>query len=253
MGKLDSKYHRYKIRLSYDGTHFSGWQVQPGRRTVQGELENALRTIFQTDIQVVGCGRTDAGVHAENYIAHVDLPNFEHIDLIYKLNSMLDWDLSVHAISQTDASFHARFSATNRSYTYHVHGEKNPFLNHYSWYYPSLQKLDHSKISQISEDLSNFEDFTSFCKTKSSAHHMICKQFSCSWDYNAKSQKAELRVEANRFLRGMVRLITGMCINIGNGLLERDEVLQSIKNKNRLKLNYSAPAHGLILKKVSYN
>ncbi|MDE6807110.1 MAG: tRNA pseudouridine(38-40) synthase TruA, partial [Prevotella sp.] len=164
---------RYFITLSYDGTRFHGWQVQPNGISVQGELQRGLSLLLRSDIQVTGAGRTDAGVHAKMMVAHFDFP--EEIDgrqLAYKLNKLLPQDIAIQKVEPVADELHARFSATSRTYYYYIHTEKSPFERHYSCelHYP----LDFAKMNQAARMLLDNEDFGAFCKSHADVKTTLC-------------------------------------------------------------------------------
>lgn len=248
----DSWPFRYKLVLDYDGANFHGWQIQNNERTVQGILENVLSRIYQSDIVVTGCGRTDAGVHARNYVAHVDLPEPVQIDLGYKLNRMLQDDVAIRAIQPVDSDFHARYSAIYRQYRYCINSNKIAIGRQYSWYCPDLADFDLEAIEQAIEYIKNAREFLPFCKTGSDAKTMSCYIHQVRWNHKNAGQNVEFEIRANRFLRGMVRLIVGALVLVGRGQVHADDVREALREQARLSKSYSAPAHGLFLEKVAY-
>jgi len=165
---------RYFLRLSYDGTDFAGWQVQPNVTTVQGEIEQALSKLLGRAVPVTGCGRTDRGVHAQDYIAHIDLePADKYLDqLIYKLNRMLGDSIAIHQIKQMGDRDHARYDATERTYRYDLHFTKNPFVRRYSTYIHYGHKVDIGVLHEVSDLILRTTDFSSFCKAHGSSHNI---------------------------------------------------------------------------------
>ncbi|MBK8516946.1 MAG: tRNA pseudouridine(38-40) synthase TruA [Saprospiraceae bacterium] len=243
---------RYFIRLSYCGTAYNGWQNQPheGTITVQATIEKALSTYLRSSIDMVGCGRTDTGVHAKDYYAHFDVPHdLDDIPLIvYRINKMLPGDIAVHLLIKVSDDAHARFDALSRSYEYHIHTLKSPFLIN-SYYYPYRIK-DFGLLQQAADLISETDDFTTFCKLHSDVKTMICKITECTW--TVIDDKYVFRITADRFLRGMIRLIVGMCLNVSGGKLSIDEVRKAIQERARTGHDLSVPAVGLYLCDIRY-
>ncbi len=240
---------RYQIILSYFGKPFHGWQRQPISDTVQERLEDALSTLCQCKIDVVGCGRTDTGVHASFYVAHTDLPDSWNTEqLVFKLNTMLPNAIAIHQIVQTNNQFHARFDAIKRSYVYRIHSKKSAFLYDRSYYLRHPLDLDamNDACNYFLGDL----DFSSFCKSNTDVLNYNCEVFQASW----KQVPDELifEVSANRFLRNMVRAMVGTLLEVGQGKRPAEWVEEVLEAKNRSAAGTSVPAHGLYLSQVSY-
>ncbi len=249
---------RYFIELSYDGTNYHGWQVQPNGVSVQETLQQALSTLLRQDIEVVGAGRTDAGVHASMMVAHFDGP--EELDcaqLVYKLNKLLPHDIAVRCVYQVPDDMHARFSAISRTYHYYIHTRKSPFLRHYSWLvtFP----LDFEKMNEAAKRLLEFEDFTSFSKVNTDTKTNICHVTEAQWKEITPPLEGQggcawrFTITANRFLRNMVRAIVGTLIEVGRGRMTVDEFCQVIEQKNRCSAGESVPGHALFLTDVRYS
>ena len=244
---------RYFIELAYDGTRFHGWQLQPNAISVQEELNGALaKALRNTDINVVGCGRTDTGVHSEYYVAHFDVENpvDESLEwLTFKLNSILPSDICVMSVQQVDDSLHARFSATMRTYHYYVASRKNPFTRFKS-YHPPFQ-LDFDKMNEAASLLLSEEDFTSFARLHSNAKTNICYLQQAEWLVDSNGEYY-FRISANRFLRNMVRAIVGTLVEVGKGKISVADFCRIIESKNRCMAGQSVPAEGLFLTNVEY-
>lgn len=243
---------RYFLRLAYNGTNFSGWQRQPNNPTVQQILEESFSTILRSRIEITGCGRTDAGVHASSYIAHFDFdgefpPGFKN-----RINRFLPKDIAVHEITEVHDDAHARFNAVRRSYEYHIVFEKNPFLTETALAVNYGDKLDFEKMQEAAKLLLNYEDFFTFCKTNHDAKTTLCDLMRSEWVQVDGGKKWIFHISANRFLRGMVRLIVGMCLNVAEGKIDLETVREAMENKTQLKRAESAPAHGLFLTKIEY-
>ncbi len=241
---------RYFLHLSYNGTRYSGWQIQPNAPSVQEAIEGALSILFNQSIHVIGCGRTDAGVHAEDYYAHFDVDKtLEH--LAYKLNRMLSQDIYIKSAEMVD-ELHARFDATSRSYVYRIKGDKDPFRNEWVTVLAKFDDLDTHKMQQAAQLLLDYEDFHPFCKTGGDNKTTICHLTRAEWEFLAEKREMIFYITADRFLRGMVRLIVGMCLNVGLGKISIDQVRQALENKTRVDKSLSAPSNGLALSRVCY-
>lgn len=242
---------RYFFELSYLGTNYCGWQKQPSSPSVQETIENAISKLHSFEkIEVVGCGRTDTGVHASNYFLHVDLPpRFEPEQLKFKLNGILPSDIAIHNIIQVDMNNHARFDATKRTYHYFLHTTKNPFITSQSYFFP--QKLDVLKMNEACSVLIGTKDFTSFSKLHTDVKTNICSVSHAKW-VALENDTLRFEISANRFLRNMVRAIVGTLLDVGTGKLTYKDVEQILKQKNRNSAGFSAPGQGLFLAKVEY-
>ncbi len=244
---------RYFIKLAYNGAAYHGWQIQPNAHTVQAELNEKLGLLLHRDINVVGCGRTDTGVHAREFYAHFDMDEAfdfseDSGDFVYRLNAFLPMDIAVYGLWQVPDDFHARFSAVSRTYRYYITRKKDPFLNGLAYYYPG--RLNVSKMKEAAEILYRYTDFTSFSKL-----HTQTKTNDCTIEKVLWEEKAGLLVftiTADRFLRNMVRAITGTLLEIGRGRLGVEDMNRIIEAKDRSKAGFSVPAHGLFLEKIVY-
>ena len=242
---------RFFIQLSFKGTNYHGWQSQPNANTIQAEIEKALATLTNELTETTGAGRTDAGVHARNYIAHFDTDHNlakDPADFAYKLNAILPGDISVHKIIPVIPDAHARYSAISRTYEYTISRVKDPFNPEFSWYYPL--PLEFSAMNEASAVLKNFTDFTSFSKLHSDVKTNNCKVFEASW--TIEDSKMVFTIKADRFLRNMVRAIVGTMIDIGKGRLKVFDLQNVIEGKNRSLAGFSVPAQGLMLCEIEY-
>jgi len=242
---------RYFAEISFDGTNYVGWQHQSNGRSVQSTIEEILSKVLQTGIDVVGCGRTDAGVHASQFIIHFDTEE-ESLDdhFAVKLNRMLPADIAVRSIRKVDGDAHARHSALTRSYRYVLITQKDPFRRQTAWLYPFAKILDSELMQNISNKLMAYEEFKPFCKTGSDTPHYKCVLSQAEWTFT--EQQIFFDITANRFLRGMVRLIVGTMLMVGRGKLNADEVLDAMNNQQPLPVSESAPPHALFLSRVTY-
>lgn len=240
---------RYFITLSYDGTRYHGWQIQPNGTTVQEQLQTALSTLTRRFTPVVGAGRTDTGVHAGMMVAHFDLPDPLPSDIVYKLNRLLPHDIAVQDVSPVSDDMHARFSAKWRTYHYSFHTKKDPFLDAYSWHVP--YQLDFEKMNEAAQILPEYTDFTSFSKTGTDQKTNLCNIREARLKRIAEGRWLFV-VTANRFLRGMVRAIVGTLIEVGRGRLTAEDVRRVIEAKDRQRAGESVPARGLSLTDITY-
>ena len=241
---------RIFIQLAYKGTNFFGWQIQPDEPTIQEELETALTKLNrQVEVKVVGCGRTDTGVHASQYFAHADLAFEMDLDqLKYKLNSMISKDIVIHDIELVSPETHARFDAEKRTYHYFIHQIKDPFVNETSW--QRSGKLDLTEMNKACLLLLKHKDFECFSKVKTEVNNFNCDIFNATWVTSDKGYV--FSITANRFLRNMVRAIVGTMIEIGEGKMTLDEFQAVLNSNNRSEAGQSVPARGLFLAKIEY-
>jgi tRNA pseudouridine38-40 synthase len=241
---------RYFVEISYDGTPFFGWQRQNGQLSVQESIEREIQKLFSgQEIPIVGCGRTDAGVHAKQYFFHIDFATeINTIQLSYKLNSMLPLAISVQSIIQVEPSMHARFSAVKRTYRYFIHQQKNPFLVGKSTYFP--KSLDTEKMQQACAFLLGQQDFSSFAKVHTDVKTHICTVYAAHW-FEENGQWV-FEIAADRFLRNMVRSIVGTLMDIGTGKIDLTDLPIIIEQKNRSAASQSVAACGLYLWKIEY-
>lgn len=243
---------RFFAELAYRGTSFSGWQKQPQQKSVQSTIEKALYTILRENIDVVGCGRTDTGVHASQYFLHFDFAEPLESYFLSRLNKVLGAEIAFFKITPVAPEIHARFTATSRSYEYHLELQKNPFSQNLAYHYPQAHLLDFEKMQAAARLLLDYEAFFPFCKSNSDAKTMKCDLQRSEWVQKPEENKWVFHITANRFLRGMVRLIVGMTINVGLGKTRIEEVREALTHQTRLNRSYSAPPQGLYLTAVNY-
>lgn len=243
---------RYFFECSFDGTPFHGWQRQAGQVSVQEIMENTLKIILRVPgLEITGCGRTDSGVHAEQFFAHFDHGADLPPGLEYHWNAILPREIAVHRVWRVGDGSHARYDAVSRTYQYHIHRSKSPFLVNRSFCYRQYDRLDLDLIQQAASLLLQYSEFLPFCRSHSSASHYGVRLQQAEWK-EEKGPALVLTLTANRFLRGMVRLITGMCLNVGTGAVSIEEVKHSLDTQTLLPKSFSVPAHGLYLTAVSY-
>ncbi|MES2416942.1 MAG: tRNA pseudouridine(38-40) synthase TruA [Bacteroidota bacterium] len=242
---------KYFIELCYNGTAYHGWQIQPNALTVQECLDKALSVYYRQKVETLGCGRTDAGVHATQFFAHFnlnDLPETTVNASVAGINSLLPYTIAVKRIFAVNEQAHARFDATARAYQYLIHFEKDPFKIDRSWLYKG--KLDVVAMNKAAAGLLNFTDFSCFSKSKTQTFTNNCKIIRA--DFEWLNNTLVFNIEADRFLRNMVRAIVGTMILVGKGEIEANKVSTIIESKNRSNAGQSVPACGLYLIKVAY-
>lgn len=240
---------RYFIEFAYNGTNYHGWQLQPKAVTIQEVLTQAMNTLFKDDFDLVGAGRTDAGVHAQQMFAHFDTTVVFDKDLmVKKLNSFLPEDITVYNFFDVAVDAHARFDAVARSYEYHLHTFKDSFLKHLSYHH--YKPLNVQKMNQAAQILLQYEDFQCFSKTNTDVFTFKCTITQAFWEQ--KGSKLVFHITANRFLRNMVRAIVGTLINVGLEKITVNDLHKIIESKSRGQAGFSVPAHGLYLTKVVY-
>lgn len=240
---------RYFIYFAYDGTRYHGWQIQPNGISVQETLQKGLSTLLRCEVEVVGAGRTDAGVHARTMAAHFDAGEIDCPQLAYKLNKILPPDIAVSKVERVADDLHARFSATSRTYHYHIHTHKSPFLNAYSW--QVYGQLDFQRMNEAAQTLMEYRDFTSFSKVNTDTKTNDCTITQAFWEETAPGAW-RFTITANRFLRNMVRAIVGTLIEVGRGKLSIEGFRKVIEDKDRCRAGESVPGKALFLMDVTY-
>lgn len=241
---------RYFIELAYNGRNYHGWQIQPGTPTVQEVLNRALSTLLREEIQVVGAGRTDSGVHASFYVAHFDTcQSLEYPEqTVYKLNRILGKDIAVSRIYPVATDKHARFSAVSRTYQYFIDKNKNPFTCEYAWKVYPLPDI--RLMNEACQVLFEYRDFTSFSKLHTDVKTNNCIIMDAHWKDTGK--QLVFTIKADRFLRNMVRAIVGTMVEIGQGKLTLADFRRIIESRNRCNAGTSVPGHALFLCHVDY-
>ena len=242
---------RYFLELAYRGTQYQGWQKQPGDRpTVQDTIELSLSTLLNQETPVVGCGRTDTGVHALQFFLHFDLEKELPKNFLYRLNKHLPKDISIFRIIPVSNENHARFDASHRAYEYRISTYKDPFKIDTAHYFPFSRFTDTDKVQEAAKLLLNYNEFFPFCKSNNDANTMICELYHAEWQFD--KDEWTFNISANRFLRGMIRLIVGMCLNVGQGKITLDEVKHAMDHQRLLTKSLSVNASGLYLKDIRY-
>lgn len=242
--------NRYKMLFEYDGSDFNGWQKQPAGRTVEGEIEKGLSQLFQREVNIIGQGRTDAGVHAKAQVAHVDLPTVYSCEkIVHAMKGLLPEDIALHSVYQIHDDFHARFDAVARRYQYYVSLRKSPLQRRYSWNIAGLP--DVKILRELAEDIKGTHDFVNFCIPSGDGHQTtVCEVSVSKWD--EKEDLLVYVIEGNRFLRHMVRRLAGSMMHVALGRSERETFKKHLNAEESKRKAFSAPARGLVLTKVLY-
>lgn len=240
--------NRYFLEVAYKGTIYAGSQVQTNAVTVQFELERALKIFFRTPITLTGSSRTDAGVHALQNYYHFDFERVIEYESIYNINAILPADVVVKNIIPVKEAAHCRFDAIAREYEYSVYQQKNPFLDDRAYFFPYT--LDKVKMQEAAKLVMNYTDFTSFSKRNSQVKTRQCTIMMSEWI--ERGDCFVYHVKGNRFLRGMVRGLTGTMLQVGRGKITVDDFAAIIAAEDVAKADFSVPGHGLFLTKVIY-
>ncbi|MDR2233759.1 MAG: tRNA pseudouridine(38-40) synthase TruA [Tannerella sp.] len=242
---------RYFIYLSYNGTRYCGWQIQPNGLSIQQCIEEKLSLLQRQTVNVVGAGRTDAGVHARMMAAHFDSeqPIDDLAGLTAKLNLLLPYDIAIERIIQVKENAHARFDALSRTYQYYVSDRKSAFNHEWVCRMP-LQGMDFTQMNRACHILTEYTDFTSFSKLHTDVKTNICLIESAEWQQEGSIWI--FTIKADRFLRNMVRAIVGTLFEVGRGKCSLDGFRQIIEARNRCNAGTSVSAKGLALVDITY-
>lgn len=240
---------RYFLEIAYDGTDYHGWQSQPNARTVQEVLTKSMETILRQPLDTVGSGRTDTGVHASQQFVHFDVASLlPEAGFCHRLNRLLPNDISALRLYPVGPEAHARFDATHRTYEYRITREKNPFLPRYAHYLN--RPVDVDRLNEAAALLLQFEDFTTFSKVKGDTLHYRCQMLAAYWQQQGPD--LVFTIQANRFLRGMVRLVVGTLLDVGTGKISVEAFRDILAAQDRRQASGAAPAPGLFLTQVAY-
>lgn len=242
---------RYFIYLSYDGTNYHGWQVQPVADSVQARLSDALTKLLGgTPTECVGAGRTDAGVHASMMVAHFDTDReLDCEQFAFRLNRIVPRDIAIQRVERVDDTMHARFSAISRTYHYYVYTKKNPYRRHYATQLHFVP--DFEAMNRAAEMLLRTKDFTSFSKVNNDQKTNICNVTAAQW-VKVDDDLWRFEIRANRFLRNMVRAVVGTLLEVGRGRMTKDEFCRVIGCKDRCSAGESVPGNALFLVDIEY-
>ncbi len=240
---------RFFLDISYKGTNYHGWQIQPNALTVQEVLQDGMSKILKNKVEVVGSGRTDTGVHAVQQPVHFDFDlEMSKEDILHKLNGVLPQDIAANSIREVKPEVHARFDATERAYQYFINQSKSPFYENQSYQYTF--DVDVQLMNEAAQNLLGEHDFESFSKVKTEVNTFLCTISKAVWFATDKQLIFEVR--ANRFLRGMVRALVGTLLDVGRGKLTAQDFVNIIEAKDRSKAGRAVPPHGLFLTEVHY-
>jgi len=251
---------RYFLHIGYDGSKYRGWQRQAEAKSVQETIEVNLERILKSKVTVYGCGRTDAGVHASQYTLHINLEEAPAFDLKFRLNKNLPEDIVVYDVILMEDRQHARYDAISRTYDYFIHFNTDPVLNKYSTYLnlenieqePGKIKLDFELMKQAATMLIKGKDFRHFCKQPDIHNHTLCEVSNAKLAVNSSKSKMHFTMTANRFLRGMMRIIVATLIEVGAKNLSLDNFEKMLNNKGEETEKQPAHPNGLYLSKVEY-
>ncbi len=239
----------YKLTIQYVGTNYAGWQIQKNARTIQQTVIDAIKILLKEDVNLVGSGRTDSGVHAFGQVANfISLSEINIYKFNHSLNAILPDDISIKSIVEVPVEFHARFSALKRSYFYFISKSKSPFYNNFSYNFPG--KLNIADLKELSSIFIGEHDYTSFSKKNSEIENKICNVISANW--RETKDLLIFHIEANRFLHGMVRTIVGTILHAAANKYNRDYIKNIFEQKDRQRAWEAVPAKGLFLFKVTY-
>ncbi len=239
----------YKLIVQYDGTNYAGWQIQENAVTIQQKITDAIKILTKENINLIGSGRTDAGVHAIGQVANfrceneLDIYRFRH-----SLNAMLPKDISITDMKIADENFHARYDARKRSYIYLISKIKSPFYNLYSWQYH--ETIDVLKLNKLSDKLSGVHDFTAFARKNTETENKTCEIFQIRW--RESKELLLFFIEADRFLHGMVRTIVGTILRACKNNENEEYLFDILNSRDREAAGEAVPAKGLFLYKVKY-
>ena len=242
---------KYFLHIGYTGTNYHGWQNQPNTSTVQGTIEEKLKCIFKEDIIVFGCGRTDAGVHASQYFINISIKKYFDFDLKFRLNKHLPNDIVVYDIIEVEERQHARYDATSRTYNYFVHLYKDPVLGKYSSYY-EFENLDFKIMKKAAMLIPKYENFEAVCKQPHLHNHTICHIKHTELLVDDLEKRFCFSITANRFLRGMIRLLVHFLLRVGSGKMTLETFEKVLSEQLNITDKKPAFANGLYLSEVTY-
>jgi tRNA pseudouridine38-40 synthase len=239
---------RYFLEVSYKGTAYSGFQVQANAGSIQEEIEKAFSIFFRKEVMMTGASRTDTGVHARQNFFHFDFDEPLGAELVYRLNAILPGDICIRGIFPVPEGAHCRYDAKSREYRYYIYGKKDPFLTDRAYFYP--YPLDWGLLEEAAGRLKEYTDFTSFSKRNTQVNHFRCNVFESHWV--RQGGESFFRIRANRFLRGMVRGLTGTMLLVGRGQISPGQFEEILAGKDPARVNFNVPAKGLFLECVQY-
>jgi tRNA pseudouridine38-40 synthase len=239
---------RYFLEVSYKGTAYSGFQVQANAGSIQEEIEKAFSIFFRKEVIMTGASRTDTGVHARQNYFHFDFDEQLAGEMVYRLNAILPGDICIRGIFPVPEGAHCRYDAKSREYRYYIYGKKDPFLADRAYFYP--YPLDWGLLEWAAGRLKDYSDFTSFSKRNTQVNHFRCNIYESHWV--REGGESFFRIRANRFLRGMVRGLTGTMLLVGRGQISPGQFEEILDGKDAARVNFNVPAKGLFLERVLY-
>ncbi len=241
---------RYFLKLAFDGSHYHGWQRQDNALSIEHLVNEALNTILRQKVNLTGCGRTDAGVHAREFFVHFDLDRlpFSEEQFAYKLTCLLPDDIVITKVLKVTSNAHARFSAVKRTYKYYINSKRDPFGKNYEYFFN--RKLDTVLMNQACKILMDYKNFSCFSKSHTQVNNYLCTIFEARWETN--ESRYNFTITANRFLRNMVRAIVGTMMDVGLHKISLEEFRNIIENGSRSDAGMSVPAQGLFLTEIIY-
>ena len=242
---------RYFFHIGYNGFNYRGWQRQAKPGNIQEIIETRLGRILKTQVTIIGCGRTDAQVHASQYFFHVDIEREWDFDLLFRVNKTMPDDIAFFDVIPVADLAHARFDATERTYDYFIHTYKNPFISNFSSFYLE-RNLDLDKMKQAATLLSKYNDYAALCRSPLTYRTTICKVTSSTLFADPSGDRLRFQISANRFLGSMIRIIVGKLLDIGRGNLSVDEFEGYLINGKTPAIIKPAHPQGLYLSKVVY-
>ena len=243
---------KYFIHLSYKGTHYHGWQRQPKHSSIQAELETQLAKMLGYPVNCIGCGRTDSGVHTSQFVCHIVVKEAFQFDPVFRLNKMLPDDIAIHECIEVPAGIHAQHAATFRTYQYYFHTHKSALLSELSSWYPA-DDLAIEKLSTLVPEIQGAHNFRTFCKQPELYKNTNCQIMHAAFDQHPNGQQFRFVFRADRFLRGMVRILVAQLLEVAYGRLEEDEFKAALLHQQPFRYFKMAYPQGLYLAEVGYD
>ena len=243
---------RFFLQLSYDGTNYHGWQRQPNVPSVQETIEQSLENVMGNSVHIMGCGRTDSGVHALKYYAHLELPELPKFDLPKRLNRVLPDDIAIHSMIEVSDTADAQIDAQSRTYLFRLHTLKEPFSTRYSSYYP-IEKNALLRMKEAALVIGDYQDFSKLCRQPDLYKSTLCQISHVGFEINPEGTSARFILTSNRFLRGMMRLLLARLIEVGKNEISMDDWLNLLKGNMEMPFKHAAYPQGLHLMDVKYH
>ncbi len=241
---------RLFLEITYDGTNYYGWQRQPEFISIQQAIEEVLSKLYDEPVYIVGCGRTDTGVHAKKYFLHFDAPK-ERPNLAFILQKMLPKDIGIIAIHPVEENAHTRFDAIERTYWYFLDEDYDVFRRNQAWWYP-LSELNQEHIQEACKLFTKYDNYIALCRFNPELSNHLSKVVQADWCYFTPEKRVIFKVKSNRYLRNQIRRMVGCLVDIGRGKVSLAELEEALKNGTPLKYNKAAPPQGLFLWNIKY-